>query len=148
MISGRRRRRGATMVEVAAVAPLLVLLLFGFIVMGLGVFRYNQVASLAREAARYAAVRGADYAKETGRPAATADSIHREAVLARAVGFDPGRLGTTVAWDRSNAPRRANADQTSTANTVSVTVTYRWRPEVLFGGEVALTSTSRLPMAH
>ena len=52
------RRRGAAAVEFAAVAPVLILLLFGTVVGGLGIFRYHQVATLAREAARYASVRG------------------------------------------------------------------------------------------
>jgi Flp pilus assembly protein TadG len=148
VIRTRVRRRGATVVEVAAVAPVLLLLIFGFIVMGLGVFRYIQVASLAREGARHAAVRGADYAKETNQPAATADSILKEVVLPRAAGFDPSRMSCAVTWDQSNAPRRMNADKTTTMNTVSVTVTYVWRPEIAYFAGVTLTSKSTVPMSH
>ena len=143
-----RRRSGLAVVELAVVAPVFVLILFGLIIGGLGVFRYNQVASLAREAARHASVRGSEYARETGQPAATQDSVHKEAVLSRAAGMDADRLSTTVTWDASNAPRRTNADRSVTTNYVVVTVTYRWAPEALFGGEFTLTSTSKMPMAQ
>jgi Flp pilus assembly protein TadG len=143
----RKRRRGASVVEVAVVAPLFVLLIFGLIIGGLGVFRYNQVASLAREAARIASVQGTEYAKATGEPAATQDSIHA-AALARAAGLDPNRLSTTVTWDKYNAPQTYNPDKTVTTNIVTVTVSYKWKPEALLGREMTLTSTSRMPMSN
>ncbi|MHC5540093.1 TadE family protein, partial [Singulisphaera rosea] len=48
-----RSRRGAVMAESAVVYSALMLLLLGMITVGLGVFRYQQVASLAREGARW-----------------------------------------------------------------------------------------------
>ena len=63
-----QKRRGATLVEAAIVYSVLFQLLIGMIVGGLGVFRYQQVASLAREGARYASVRGTQYATNTGIP--------------------------------------------------------------------------------
>ena len=60
-------RRGATSVEFAIVASTVLLLLIGLIVGALGVFRYQEIARLAREGARYAAVRGEAYARTTGR---------------------------------------------------------------------------------
>jgi Flp pilus assembly protein TadG len=140
------KRRGATVVELAAVAPILMLLLFGLIVGGLGVFRYHQVAALAREAARHASVRGIDYARETGKPAATQDSIRKEVVEANAGGLDPAYLTVQVTWDKSNAPKNMNPDLTATTNVVTVTVTYRWLSEAYFGG-ITLTSTSKVPMS-
>ncbi len=38
----------------------------------MGIYRYQQVASLAREGARYASVHGSQYAADTGNAAATA----------------------------------------------------------------------------
>jgi Flp pilus assembly protein TadG len=140
------KRRGATVVELAAVAPILMLLIFGLVIGGLGVFRYHQVASLAREAARHAAVRGSEYARETGKPAATQDSIRKEVVEANAAGLDPALLTCTVSWDKSNAPKAVNADQSATTNVVTVTVTYKWLSEAYFGG-ITLTSTSKVPMS-
>ena len=67
----RQRRSATTIVECALVFPALMIFLFGLIIGGLGVFRYQEVASLAREGARYASVRGTDYSSATGKPAAT-----------------------------------------------------------------------------
>jgi hypothetical protein len=44
------------MVELALVFPLFVLVLFGIIILGLGVFYQQQVTNAAREAARYASI--------------------------------------------------------------------------------------------
>ena len=148
MIVRRPVRRGAAVVEMAVVAPLVVLFLFGLIVTGLGVFRYNQTAYLAREAARYASVRGTDYALDTKQPAATADSVHQAVVLARAAGLTPSRLTTAVTWDKSNSPRNLALDGTVTTNYVTVTVSYVWRPEIPLLREMTLTSTSRVPMSQ
>jgi hypothetical protein len=63
-----QQRRGAALVEFALVAPLVFLLLLGLIVGSFGVYRYLQVAALAREASRWAAVHGADYARENAQP--------------------------------------------------------------------------------
>jgi Flp pilus assembly protein TadG len=142
------RRRGVTTVEMAFVTPFFVLLIFGLIVGGLGVFRYNELATLSREGSRYASVRGMDYQQRTGNPAATAESIHAEAVLPRAIGLDTSRLSTTASWDKSKYPRQMETNGTITTNYVTVTVTYRWRPEIFFGGEIVMSSTSRMPMSY
>ncbi len=144
-------RRGAAVVEMAVVSPILVLFLFGLIVTGLGVFRYNQTAYLAREAARYASVRGDDYAREAGKPAATQDSVTQNVVLAKAAGMARAQLTTTVAWDGgTNKSARLVSTTTGavTANYVTVTVSYLWRPEVPFIPAMTLTSTSRVPVSQ
>jgi hypothetical protein len=51
--------RGQTMVELALIAPLFLMLLFGIIALGLGLFYQQQVGNAAREAARYAAIHSA-----------------------------------------------------------------------------------------
>ena len=55
----RPGRHGQTLVEAALVMPLLLVLLFGIILLGLGVFYQQQLANAAREAARYAAIHSA-----------------------------------------------------------------------------------------
>jgi len=61
----RNGRRAATAVEASIIYPITFFLLLGLIVGGMGMFRYQQMASLARETARYASVHGTDYAKAT-----------------------------------------------------------------------------------
>jgi Flp pilus assembly protein TadG len=140
-------RRAAAMLEFATVAPCLILLLFGVVIGGLGMFRYHQVAALAHAAARHAAVRGRDYERETGKPAATQESILKDVVLANAAGLDPAQLTCTVTWNRSNAANEFLPDKTVVGNVVSVRVSYLWVPEGLFGA-LTLTSTSKVPMSY
>src|SRR4051794_553938 len=99
------RRHGAVLVEAAIVFPVAMLLLLGLVVGGMGIFRYQQVAWLAREGARYASVRGTDYAKDvSGAKAATEQDVHNNAVLPNATALDPNSLTTKVNWDKANAP--------------------------------------------
>jgi len=135
------------MVEMAVVVPILVLVLFGLVIGGLGIFRYHQIACLAREAARFASVHGLDYQRETGLPAATPDSIYQDVVLANAAALTPSRLTCTVTWDRSNLASEMLPDKTIRGNVVIVTVSYDWIPEAFFG-RVTLTSTSKMPMSY
>jgi len=156
---GRGRRRGAVVVESAVIYPLLFTLLFGLIVGGLGVFRYQQVACQAREAARWASVRGANWLKRTGSPCPTTAQISQAAVVPFAAGMDPQKLsvqvqlidlvhGTATDWDSSNmASYSLNAAGDAVTNRVRVTVTYRWSPEFFFVGSLNLKSVSEIPMA-
>ncbi len=72
---GFRDQRGVSAVEAAVVYPVTLLLLIGTMVVGLGNFRYQQLQSLAREGARYASVRGPNYAAATGNSEATAAAV-------------------------------------------------------------------------
>src|SRR5215210_1335030 len=126
------RRSAATAVEMAFIAPVFVFLLFALIIGGLGIFRYNQIAHLARQGARYASVRGLDYHNENNKPAATQDSVRKEAILPNANALDPNSLTVSVTWDKSNAPKQRLADGTAVINYVIVTVSYKWLPEAMF----------------
>jgi Flp pilus assembly protein TadG len=143
-----RRRRAAVVVESAVVYPLAFLLILGIIIGGLGMFRYQQVASLAREGARWASVRGGQYAKDTGNAAATEDEVYQNVVLANAAGLDPEQLRCSVSWDAENWSNSVTGDNGSaTGNTVTVTVTYRWVPEAYLGG-ITLSSTAQMPVCY
>jgi Flp pilus assembly protein TadG len=156
----RIRRRGAVLVESAVVYPLLFLLLFGLIVGGLGVFRYQQVACQAREAARWACVRGANWPARTGSPCPSVADISSNAVLPLAAGMNTRSLtvqvelidlvnGTATDWDASSkAPTTRTASHDAVSNRVRVTVTYQWMPEVFFAGPLNLKSVSELAMAN
>jgi len=130
-------RGGAVTVEFAITAAATLLILFGNIVGALGIFRYQEVASLARQAARYASVHGSGYTKVTGQPAATADSIYKQAVLPKAVLLDPAKLQVDVAWAPNNKP----------GSLVTVTVKYNWVAEAIFGS-VTLKSSATQQMSY
>ena len=146
------RRRGTTLVETAVVLPFVFLFVFGTVALGMWIFRYQQVAAMAREGARYAAVHGAQYAADTGNAAATYTDIYNNAVLPYAVGLNPSDIvfgSGSVAWSLSNAPTSATSTGATQMNTVSVTVTYNWTPEGGFiVGPIPLSSTSVMPMAY
>jgi Flp pilus assembly protein TadG len=54
-----RNRPGQSLVEAALVMPLFVMVFFGIVALGIGVFYQQQVTNAAREAARYAAIHSA-----------------------------------------------------------------------------------------
>jgi Flp pilus assembly protein TadG len=146
----RRSRPAATMVEFAIVGPVTFLLLIGLLVGGLGVFRYQQIAYLAREASRWASVHGAKYAQDTHNPAATPADVYNTVIKPDATGLDLGQLTYSVTWNPDNAQYHLGAVNGSTvkvANTVTVTITYHWIPEAYLPGGV-MSSTSVCTMSY
>jgi Flp pilus assembly protein TadG len=128
-------RSGVTIVESAIVLPVFFLLIIGMIVGGLGVFRYQEVASLAREASRWASVRGSTYSQTTGNTAATAKDVYDGAIVPNVVALDKSKLTYAVTW----APDNRQGSQ------VTVRITYRWVPEAFLGGmDLSSTSTSTI----
>ena len=67
----RSGRRGVTVLECAIIYPVVFLLMLMLMIGGMGVFRYQEVASLARAAARYASTHGAQYRKDVGESVGT-----------------------------------------------------------------------------
>ena len=164
----RRRRRGSHILELALVCPLLILLSIGTVVVGLGVFRYQQMASLAREGSRWASVRGWQYQHDlnpyglSGQPMAATPQDVRDYIASQAVllNTSPDALDVKVSWNTDNKQTHTllNASGTpqvdssgnviAVSNAVTVRVTYNWIPEALFGGPISLSSTSTIPMSY
>src|SRR5262249_3673567 len=91
------RRRGTTLIECALVYPATFLLILGLIIGGLGILPYQQVAHLARDAARYAAVRGGQYWTETGQAPPTEQAVRNFVVnQSAALNADPATLSVQV----------------------------------------------------
>ena len=146
-----KKRSGTTTVEYAIVFPALFLLLVGLVIGASGIFRYQETAQLARKAARYAATHGTQYAKDTGKPAATPTDIYNNAIAPYAVILDRTKLSYSVSYNRSNEPFHTdtvNGQVVATGNTVTVTVTYLWIPEAFLPGSITLSSTSVMPMSY
>lgn len=158
--NGMNRRRGALTVEAAFVHPVMLILIFMIIIGGMGVFRHQQVACQAREAARWAAVRGSDWHNETGEPLPTKSDILKKAVLPLAAGMDQKSLaiqvqwldevsGKAVDWDKADKhPKSVTKDNQSVSNRVRVTVTYQWSPELFFVGSIKLQSRCEIAMSY
>jgi hypothetical protein len=146
----RRRRPGATLVESGLVLSITFMFVVGLVVIGLGVFRYQQTAAVAREAARWASVHGGLYAQETGQPMATRDSVMKQVIPRYSTGLDPNQITVfSVTWDDpSEMPIYYDAvNQVFKSNAVHVTISYLWIPEAYLGG-ITLTSTSEMPMSY
>jgi len=146
-----RPRRGSSLVEAAIALPVALMFILGTCVIGLGIYRYQQMASLAREGARYASVHGTQYAQVTGNSAATATDIYNNAILPMAIGLNLTPSDVTVTWNITNSPTSYNPNSTPPGepqqNTVSVTVSYTWMPEMYLAGPITLTSKSTMPMS-
>jgi hypothetical protein len=146
-----QRRSAATAVEAAFVYPVLFTLILSLLVGAGGIFRYSQLASLAREGARYASVHGTQYAEEMGVTAPTPDQIFNNVIAPMAAGFDTTAMGHSITYNTSNSPYYTVLDSNNNVvpvqNTVTVTLTYLWLPEWFLGG-ITLTSTSVMPMSY
>ncbi len=156
----RHRRAGALAVEGAIVYPVVFVLFFALIVGGIGVFRYQQVALLAREGARWAAVHGSDWQADQNQSACTQDQILQQAVLPRAASMAPSAVtirvefvnraaGTVSEWDKvAHPPTSLDNVNNTVTNRVRVTVTYEWVPGALLVGPLYLSSISELSMSY
>jgi len=143
-------RRGATAVEFAVIGPITFFLLIALIVGGMGIFRYQELASVAREASRWASVHGYQYQVDTGNPAATAQDVYNNVIAPNAVGFDLTQLSYSVTWSTDNRPYNTvivNNQWVQVRNTVTVQLTYQWIPELYLGG-YTLTATSTVPQTE
>jgi Flp pilus assembly protein TadG len=157
-------RRGATLVENAVVYSVVLLLLLGLFIGGMGVYRYQEVAHLAREGARYASTHGGKYQLDgqpqaTGVAAITSSSDLLTVVQARSVSLDPNRLTVNASWSAAGNvtpgnypyyvdPTTVPPGQAVVQNYVTVTVTYQWVPELYVAGPITLSSTSVMPMSY
>ena len=104
----------------------------GAIILGLGLFRQQQIARLSRAGARWAAVHGSTYQSEQGKSAPTGSDVLSNVVTPKMVGLDSKALTCNL---------------TMTSTTATVTITYKWTPEGYFSA-VTLSSTSVQPITY
>ena len=126
-------RRGVQAADAAIALPVVIMLTLGTFSTAMGVYYYQQVASLAREGARWASVHGPTY--QQGPPPANAPTSQDvyNTILPMAVGLTPAQLTCVL---------------TMTSNTATVTVTYQWTPDFFITGPLNLTSTSVMPISY
>lgn len=171
-LNSRNPRRGVHVVECALVYPIVFFFTISLAVGASGVFRYQQVAHLAREAARYASTHAGEYQQENAAaitagtlPNVTSDYIKNNIVQPYAFAVDLSQLQITVNFNTSNgsygwddttdngdrapySPKTVNGVTYCETNTVSVTVTYTWYPETGLVDPITLTSTSVMPVCY
>jgi Flp pilus assembly protein TadG len=83
-------------IESAIVLPAVFLLMLGLLVGGLGVFRYQEMAHIARETARYASVHGSRYAADNPSAAAVDLAALKAYAASKAVSLDTTQWTITV----------------------------------------------------
>jgi Flp pilus assembly protein TadG len=163
MLRRRRARTGSVVVESALAYPVLFMVVLGIILLGMAVFRYQQVSHISREASRWASVHGAQYSRElNGNTATTSQNVYDNAIQPQAAGMQPESITYTVTWGHADPAtgtwvtdrnptwvyQPSGNDPTSGLpyspvkrnNTVTVTVTYTWNTGLF--GTIPVTSTS------
>jgi Flp pilus assembly protein TadG len=128
----RRRRRGIVLLESGLVYSSAMMLILGTITIGLGIFRYQEMAWLAREGARWASVHGPTYQSEQSQAAPTSSTVMSNAITPRMAILTPANLTCTL---------------TMTSGVATVTLTYNWTPEVYLS-PISLKSTSVVPISY
>jgi hypothetical protein len=147
-------RPAATVVECAIVLPVTFFLLFSIIIGAMGIFRYQEAASLARQGARYASTHGYQYRQDAGQPIGTADDwrqdIYNNGIAPYIVALDPSKISCQdsnhITWpDVINQPGKPD---NWPGSKVTVIVEYQWMPELYLIGPINLTSTSSMPITN
>lgn len=145
------------MVEFAIIGPVLFLLLFCFLILALGVYRYQQVAYLARQGARYASTHGAQYRADnrlaTGDSLVWNEDIRANGIVPRSSGLHVNRLSVNTDWSAGDNSTNTGSGQSGDfnsleQNTVTVTVTYTWLPPAYIVGPIHMSSHSTVPMSY
>ena len=127
---------GQTLVEFCICATLLLMLVFGIVDLGRGVYAYNTIAGAAREGVRYAIVHGANSGAPVG-PTAN-DATLTSVVQGFATGLQTTNLSVFSSWPNGIA----------TGAVVNVTIAYTFQPATLFFRTLALTNHSSAVILH
>jgi Flp pilus assembly protein TadG len=96
----RARQRGTTLLESAVMISVLLLMIFGVVGFGTALYTYHFVSNTAREATRWASVRGSTCTGglSGGCPAADTDVNAYVQNLSTGIGLDPTKVTTTTTW--------------------------------------------------
>jgi Flp pilus assembly protein TadG len=175
--SRNRRRRseaGSTLVEFALTAMLFLLVLFAILDFGRALYTYHFVSHAAREATRYAAVRGytcdtdssCSVSNPDSGPAAPGNTVIQDYVNTLVPpGLDPSQVSVTPSWPVQSAASSdpsppicsgavSGLSATALPNypgcTVEVTVSYPFSflVPLIHRGTLTMSSTSEMVIAH
>jgi Flp pilus assembly protein TadG len=161
----RRSRddRGASLVETAIAAFVVILLLFGVFDMSLAFYAYHYVSDAAREGSRWAIVRGSRSCIQTPNLSdcnATGSEITAYVKGLNYPGIDSSKMDVTAAWlcqgtvNGSTGDSWAACDEGTTQNApgnqVQVSVTYHFPLNIPFWSQTTLNvgSTSAMVISQ
>ncbi len=123
-----RAQRGANMVESALTLTAFMLLVFGIVGFGFVMWGYTWTSHAAREATRWAAVRG----KDSGLTIAASDVTTY--VTSNNLGLNAANIAVSTVWDDANH---------TPGTYVQVTVSYQIPQYVPFVSAMTVSSTSK-----
>jgi Flp pilus assembly protein TadG len=140
-----RGEEGATLLEFAFSATILFLFLFGIFAFCMALYSYNFVSDAAREASRYAIVRGSSC---TGLSDCKITPAQIQTYIRNLgyPGIDTNNLTASAIWSGTNAPSNAPG------NAVTVTVTYNYSVNIPYwpqsGSVLQMTSASKMVISE
>jgi Flp pilus assembly protein TadG len=145
-----RGEQGAALVEMALATVILLVMLFGIMEMSLGLYTYHFISEAAREATRYAIVRGSSCggAFATACPASP-DDIQTYVQNLGYPGIDPTAITVTTAWSAYPAGGACGSCN-NPGNQVQVTVNYQYLLSIPFipSQTLNMSSTSEMVISQ
>lgn len=156
--STRQRHRGQALVEFAFVFPLIALLAFAFVDLGLAVFHSNTLAASAREAARVAAVNQVDpmaapWNCQANRPvenALTPNWTFRGCAMSSGAAIDVGSADVTISYSAPPGVTLQCGAPLNVGCIATVTVVSTYTPITPVAGSligpISMSATSSMPI--
>jgi hypothetical protein len=128
----RARQRGTTLLESAVMISVLLLMMFGVVGFGTALYTYHFVSNTAREATRWASVRGFACSQNPPIlpqcPAQPSDVDDYVQSLSTGIGLDPTKVTTTTTWVAPpNNLAACTSQQNSPGCVVKVQVQYSFQ---------------------
>jgi Flp pilus assembly protein TadG len=145
--------RGATLVESAVVMTLLLTLLFGIIGFGHALYTYHFVCHVAREATRWASVRGSTCTVLAGGCPAAASDVQTFVANVSGMGLNAASITATTTWLPSPsssfaAPCSTTANAPGCVVQVQVVYQYKFLFPLLPSSTINMQSTSRMVISQ
>lgn len=141
-------QRGSSTVEFAISALLMLMLLFGIMECSLLLYSYHTVSNAARQASRWAVVRGSDCLAASC--PATADTV-KAYVLTQVPLLDATQVAVTTTWSSSSnctAPSASGPAGPGCIVAVHVTYPFQLHLPLIPISTLTLSSTSQMVMSE
>jgi Flp pilus assembly protein TadG len=143
----RRGESGSSLVEQALVLATLLAVMFGIIDFGRALYTYHFVSEAAREATRWASVRGNTCVGLTGGCPAGASDVQTHVANISGMGLDPAKITATTSWPIQPYSSPTCADNIKNPGcVVQVKVDYAFQFIVPFLPSAAFTMSSTSQM--
>lgn len=140
---GRANQDGNVLVEQALVIVLLLTVMFGIIDCARMLYTYHFVSNAAREATRWASVRGASCSVSLPGCQADSSNISTYVKNVSGMGLDPSLITATPSWP-STTPGCATKNNPGCVVTVQVVYNYKFFFPFMPSGTFNLQSTSEM----